>query len=40
MAIMGSSSNVNYSDLSNMIDEICQRYVHVYVINYLFIDYE
>ena len=27
MAIMGSSSNVNYSDLSNMIDEICRRYV-------------
>jgi len=26
MAIMGSSSNVNYSDLSNMIDEICRRY--------------
>lgn len=24
---MGSSSNVNYSDLSNMIDEICRRYV-------------
>ncbi|KAJ7361732.1 hypothetical protein OS493_014372 [Desmophyllum pertusum] len=26
MAIMGSSSNVNYSDLSNMIDEICRRH--------------
>ena len=27
MAMMGSATNVKYTDLSNMIDEICQRYV-------------
>ena len=30
MAIMGSTSNVNYADLSNMIDEICRRYGHIH----------
>ena len=27
MAMMGSATNVKYTDLSNMIDEICQRYI-------------